>query len=149
MSSAGLLFLLKIVPRVDKVIIPRTKGRLSSIGFDKVGLLTTTGAKSHRQRTQPVTVIDDGGGLIVIGSNYGRPSHPAWTYNLDADPRCTVVFRGRPTPYRAELLHGADRAHAWAVAVDFYAGYGRYQVNATPRSIKLYRLRVASGSPAR
>ncbi|WP_424751701.1 hypothetical protein [Mycobacterium sp.] len=46
MSPAGYQFLLHLTPRIDKVLIPRTNGRLSPMGFDKVGLVTTTDAKS-------------------------------------------------------------------------------------------------------
>lgn len=46
MSRVGWQFLLRVAPRIDKVLIPRTKGRLSSTGFDKVGLVTTTGARA-------------------------------------------------------------------------------------------------------
>ena len=146
MSRAGLQFLLKVAPRIDKVVIPRTKGRLSSTGFDKVGLVTTTGAKSGRQLTHPLVLIDDGDGLIAIASNYGRAVHPGWSYNLDAHPDCLVEFRGPVAPYRAERLEGQDRVRAWATAVDFYAGYERYRVSSAPREIKLYRLRpVPSG----
>jgi hypothetical protein len=77
MSRAGFWFLLHVAPRIDKVVIPRTNGRLSSAGLNKVGLVITTGAKSGQQRTQPLVLIGDGDGLLAVGSNYGRATHPA------------------------------------------------------------------------
>ena len=53
MSPPGYQFVLRLAPRIDKALIPRTNGRLSSVGIDKVGLVTTTGAKSGLPRTQP------------------------------------------------------------------------------------------------
>ncbi len=141
MSRAGLQFLLKVAPKIDKAVIPRTKGRLSATGIDKVGLVTTTGAKTGERRTHPLALIDDGDGLIAIASNYGRSSHPAWSYNLDAHPECQVEYRGPVAAYRAERLEGEERARAWTTAVDFYAGYERYRVTSAPRVIKVYRLR--------
>ena len=141
MSPLGYRFLLNVAPRIDKVLIPRTRGRLSSAGFDRVGLVTTTGAKSGLPRTQPLVLVDDSDGLLAIGSNYGRPPHPAWSTNMLAHPECTVEFRGPPTLYRAELLSGDARASAWAVATDFYAGYERYRASCAPREIRLFRLR--------
>lgn len=140
MSPAGYQFVLHLAPRIDKVLIPRTKGRLSSAGIDRVGLVTTTGAKSGLPRTQPLVLIEDGGGLLAIGSNYGRPSHPSWSANLQAHPDCTVEFKSAPAQYRAELLTGADRASAWATATDFYAGYERYRTKCAPREIRIFRL---------
>jgi deazaflavin-dependent oxidoreductase (nitroreductase family) len=141
MSRAGLQFLLKLAPKIDKVVIPRTKGRLSSTGIDKVGLVTTTGAKSGLPRTQPLVLIDDGDGLLAIASNYGRAFHPGWAHNLAAHPECEVEFRGPAAPYRAEQLTGEARAQAWATAVDFYAGYERYRATSAPREIRVFRLR--------
>jgi deazaflavin-dependent oxidoreductase (nitroreductase family) len=141
MSRAGYQFLLHVAPRIDKVAIPRTNGRFSSTGFDKVGLVTSTGAKSGQPRTHPLVLIDDGAGLLAIGSNYGRAAHPAWSANLIAHPECTVEFRGAPAAYQAELLVGPEREGAWATAVDFYAGHERYRQTCAPRQIRVFRLR--------
>lgn len=141
MSPAGYQFLIRLAPRIDKVLIPRTNGRLSSAGIDRVGLVTTTGAKSGLPRTHPLVLIDDSDGLLAIGSNYGRAHHPAWTANLLAHPECTVEFTAPPAQYRAELLTGDARASAWARATDFYAGYERYRASCAPREIRLFRLR--------
>jgi len=67
MSPAGYHFLLHLAPRIDKVLIPRTNGRLSSAGIDKVGLVTTTGAKARQSRTHPLALIVDIDGLLPIG----------------------------------------------------------------------------------
>jgi deazaflavin-dependent oxidoreductase (nitroreductase family) len=141
MSPAGYQFLLRLAPRIDKVLIPRTNGRLSSAGIGKVGLVTTTGAKSGQSRTRPLVLIVDIDGFLAIGSNYGRTNHPAWSTNLLAHPECTVEFMGPPTEHTAELLTGDARASAWATVADFYAGYERYQASCAPREIRLFRLR--------
>jgi deazaflavin-dependent oxidoreductase (nitroreductase family) len=141
MSQAGYRFLLHVAPRMDKLLIPPTRGRLSSIGIGRVGLVTTTGAKSGLQRTLPLTLIKDSDGLLAIGSNYGRAKHPAWSSNLLAHPQCTIEFMGPPAKYRAEPLTGDARASAWATATDYYAGYERYRAKCAPREIRVFRLR--------
>ena len=145
MSRAGKLFAVRLAPRFDKVVIPRTKGRLSSAGIDTVGLVTTTGAKSGQPRTQPLILIEDSDGLLALGSNYGREKHPAWSANLVAHPECTVEFRGPPAQYRAEVLTGDARAAAWATVVDFYAGYENYRASCAPREIRVFLLRPIGG----
>jgi deazaflavin-dependent oxidoreductase (nitroreductase family) len=141
MSPLGYQFVLHLAPRIDKVLIPPTNGRLSSFGIGKVGLVTTTGAKSGLQRTHPLTLIKDSDGLLAIGSNYGRAQHPGWSANLLAHPECAVEFMGPAAQYRAELLSGEARAAAWATATDFYAGYERYRASCAPREIRIFRLR--------
>lgn len=146
MSRIGMQFMLHVAPPFDKAVIPRTKGRFSSAGIDKVGLVTSTGAKSGRPRTHPLALFDDpdhADGLLAIGSNYGRPTHPAWSANLLKHPECTVEFRGPPRQYRAELISGEPRAAAWANAVDYYAGFENYRINCAPREIRIFRLRPA------
>ena len=143
MSRPGYILATRVAPPVDKMLISRTKGRLSTMGINKVGLVTTTGAKSGQPRTQPLILIDDGDGLLAIGSNYGGAKHPAWSANLVANPDCTLEFRGASTPYRAELLTGEQRAAAWAMAVDLFAGYDSYRTRCAPREIRVFRLRPA------
>lgn len=145
MSSVGYQFLTHLAPRIDKALIPRTGGHLSSAGFDAVGLVTTTGAKSGQPRTQPLALIDDADGLLAVGSNYGRPSHPSWSTNLLAHPECTVEFKSAPAQYQAELLTGVERAAAWATATDYYAGYESYRTACAPREIRIFRLRPRTG----
>ena len=141
MSRLGYQYLRHVAPRIDKVVIPRTGGKLSSTGLNKVGLLTSIGAKSGQRRTQPLAFIDDGDGLLAIGSNYGQAHHPAWSHNLLAHPECEVEFRGPPAPYRAELRTGDEHERAWSTIVDFYAGYAKYAASAAPREIRVFRLR--------
>lgn len=145
MSRAGYVLGSQLAPRVDKLLIPRTNGRLSTMGIDKVGLVTTTGAKSGKPRAQPLTLLDDGDGLLAVGSNYGREKHPSWSANLLAHPECTVELGGPAKIYRAELLTGDERADAWATAVDAFAGYENYRKLCAPREIRIFRLRPAAG----
>jgi deazaflavin-dependent oxidoreductase (nitroreductase family) len=141
MSRIGYWSLLHVAPKIDKVIIPRTKGRLSATGIDKVGLLTSTGAKSGTDRVQPLVCIDfDDDSILLIGSNYGREKHPAWTYNLIANPDCMLEFRGEPAPYVARMLEDEEYDRAWDLAVDFYAGYATYKATSAPRRIRIARL---------
>ncbi|WP_244892665.1 nitroreductase family deazaflavin-dependent oxidoreductase [Mycobacterium asiaticum] len=141
MSKFGYQMAIHVAPHIDRRLIPWTGGRLGTMGFGKVGLVTSVGAKSGEERTHPLTLIPDSDGLLAIGSNYGRAKHPAWSANLKANPECTIEFNGPPRRYRAELLTGAEREAAWARAVDFYAGYEAYRESAAPREIRVFRLR--------
>src|SRR5256885_15794665 len=61
-------------------------------------LLTTTGAKSGRQRTAVVGYRPYGDDLANIASGNGAPNDPHWFANPEKDPVATVgVGRGRFT----------------------------------------------------
>ena len=53
-------------------------------------LLTTTGAKSGKERTAVLGFGKDGDRYVVIASGNGAPSHPGWYFNLLARPIATV-----------------------------------------------------------
>ncbi|WP_258534930.1 nitroreductase family deazaflavin-dependent oxidoreductase [Streptomyces sp. PT12] len=54
-------------------------------------LITTVGARSGRPRTVPTLSFRlDDGNLLIIGSNGGADTDPAWYHNLIKDPRMTV-----------------------------------------------------------
>lgn len=140
MSRAGYEYTLRLAPRIDRILIPRTHGWFSSLGLNRVGFLTSKGAKSGTTRVNPIVFIRHGDELLAIGSNYGRPVHPSWSANLIVHPECEVEFLGPRAPYRAELLAGIERDRTWATVLDYSVAYARYAEKAAPRQIRVFRL---------
>ena len=60
------------------------------VGQERVLLLTTTGRKSGKSHTVPVSFFTSGGVPFVIASNAGLESHPAWYLNLSAQPQVQI-----------------------------------------------------------
>ena len=92
--------------------------------------LTTTGARSGRPRTVPLVGIPDGERLILIASNWGQAKHPAWYYNVKANPQVTITRDGVARPYIAREVTGEERAACWGRAVAVYPGYRGYAARA-------------------
>jgi deazaflavin-dependent oxidoreductase (nitroreductase family) len=65
-------------------------------------LLTHTGAKSGKRRTTPLTYFTDRGSVILIASRGGHRHHPAWYYNLVANPEVELWTKGGGGRYRAQ-----------------------------------------------
>jgi deazaflavin-dependent oxidoreductase (nitroreductase family) len=134
-----------LAPGVDPPLLRLTGGRVSSLYPVPVMMLTTTGAKSGLPRTLPLVYITDGDSLILIASNYGNTSHPAWYRNLVANPTVDVLAGKRSGAYTAsEITVPAERDRAWDLALDMYAGYGDYEGRAGDRKIPLIRLERGS-----
>jgi deazaflavin-dependent oxidoreductase (nitroreductase family) len=134
-------YLKRIAPRLDPPLLRLTGGRVSSVYPVPVMLLTTTGAKTGLPRTLPLLYLDDGDDIILIASNYGKTSHPAWYRNLVANPKVEVLAGKRSGTYSAaEITDAAERDRAWDLALDMYAGYGDYEGRAGRRTIPLVRL---------
>jgi deazaflavin-dependent oxidoreductase (nitroreductase family) len=140
-SAPGNWYLRKIAPRLDPPMLRLTGGRVSSVFPVPVMLLTTTGAKSGQPRTLPLLYLTDGERLVLIASNYGSTSHPAWYRNLTANPTVEVLAGKRSGKYTAsEIKDTGERDRVWQLAVDQYAGYGDYEERAGDRTIPLVRL---------
>ena len=52
-------------------------------------LLHTTGAKSGKERVNPLAYQADGDGYVVFASKGGAPTNPDWFHNLLANPHVT------------------------------------------------------------
>src|SRR6266550_4073935 len=72
-------------------------------------LLTTRGAKTGHERTNPLAYTRDGDRIFVIASKGGAPTNPDWYRNLRANPRVTVELgpeRFEPTSRRGRACAG-------------------------------------------
>jgi len=109
-SGAGTWYLKQIAPRIDPPLLRLSGGRVSSVYPTPVMLLTTTGAKSGLPRTLPLVYLTDGEQVILMASNYGKTSHPAWFRNLTANPKVEVLAGKRSGTYAAsEITDAGDR----------------------------------------
>jgi deazaflavin-dependent oxidoreductase (nitroreductase family) len=139
-------YMKRVAPRLDPPLLRLTGGRVSSIYPVPIMLLTTTGAKTGRPRTLPLLYVTDGDRLILIASNYGNTSHPAWYRNLVANPKAEVLAGKKSGTYSAaEITDPLERDRAWDLALDMYAGYGDYEGRAGDRRIPLVRLERTTG----
>ncbi|MFF7094309.1 nitroreductase family deazaflavin-dependent oxidoreductase [Streptomyces rubradiris] len=131
----------RVIPALDRAVHRLTGGRvLPSARMLPGVILTSTGARSGLPRRTPLACVpEEDGGWLLIGSNFGRPAHPAWTRNLLAHPDATVAWRGRDIPVTARLLTGADRTAAWREALALWPPYAVYQ-SRVEREIRLFRL---------
>ena len=94
-------------------------------------LLTTTGARSGQRRTTPMMYVPDGERLLVIASNAGAPSHPAWYYNLLAHPQVTVEVGRETFDATALVTEGAERQRLWASIVEKNPFFADHQAKIT------------------
>jgi deazaflavin-dependent oxidoreductase (nitroreductase family) len=117
--------------------------RGASLGGMPVLLLTTRGRKSGATRTVPVVAFVDDGQTYVIASMGGQPQHPAWFFNLEANPDVYVQLGPERWRARAEILPAERRAEIWPRITARYPNFGEYQTK-TSRVIPVVRLARAS-----
>ena len=103
-------------------------------------LLTTLGRKTGTPHRVPLLYLRDGEDLVVIASWGGRPNHPHWYLNLEADPKAQVQVLGNTWTVTAEPMQEPERTQWWPKIVEAYDGYAAYQAR-TDRPIPVVRLR--------
>jgi deazaflavin-dependent oxidoreductase (nitroreductase family) len=135
------MLIFKLFMAIQVGLYRLTGGKLGGTvrGF-KVLLLTTTGRKSGQARTVPLGRFDWPGGYVVVASNSGQPSHPAWYFNLKNNPKVTVQVLDKVMPATAEVLAGQERAQAWQHVITTSPLYANYEKQ-TSREIPLVLLR--------
>jgi deazaflavin-dependent oxidoreductase (nitroreductase family) len=116
--------------RLHQAVYELTDGR---IGHRMVGspslLLHTTGRRSGRRRTSALIYALDGRDDVVVASNWGQQSDPAWLLNVRANPSVEVQVARRREPATARVVEADDPEYArlWAIANrsnhDRYTGY--------------------------
>ena len=86
-----LKFLKWLITTANIGLIKVSKGRLgaSFLGVP-VLLLTSLGRKSGEPRTLPLYYMADGERVVLVASNAGTASDPAWLLNLRANPAVQV-----------------------------------------------------------
>ncbi|MEV5974272.1 nitroreductase family deazaflavin-dependent oxidoreductase [Streptomyces sp. NPDC051921] len=137
-----------VIPAMDRAVHRITRGKVMLSAQMLPGvILTAKGAKSGQPRVTPLACMPEPEGTwLLIGSNFGRPGHPAWTANLLAHPDAEVSWRGESFPVRARLLAGEERAEAWRAVLAFWPPYATYQAR-IEREIRLFRLTRGPGGP--
>lgn len=104
--------------------------------------LTTRGARSGLERTVLVLGVVVGDRLAVIGSNWGQETHPAWVFNLMANPDAVAGHQGHRTPVRGQLVTDeTELDQIWTHAVQISPGFAEYPQLAAGRHIKTFWLR--------
>jgi deazaflavin-dependent oxidoreductase (nitroreductase family) len=143
-SKPGSWFYINVAMRVDRVLLPLSRGRVSISVGQQVGILESVGAKSGELRKTPLLFIRDGDHVVLIASMGGAPRHPSWLHNIRANPRVKFLGPGGATgDYIAREAQGDERGRLWDEAVDYYAGYATYKVRAGEREIPIVVLERA------
>jgi len=90
-------------------------------------LLTTKGAKSGKERVNPMMYQAVGESYAVFASKGGAPEHPAWYHNLLADPDVTVEVGTALVPVSARVAEGEERELIWQRQKSDYPGFADYE----------------------
>jgi deazaflavin-dependent oxidoreductase (nitroreductase family) len=90
-------------------------------------LITTRGRKTGRLRRTALIYGKDGDRYIVVGSNGGRPNHPAWYLNLVDHPGVRVQVGTSSFVALARTATAEEKPRLWALMAAIFPQYNGYQ----------------------
>jgi deazaflavin-dependent oxidoreductase (nitroreductase family) len=145
-SRPGAWLFAKSLHHMDRLVLRLSRERVTVPGV-LAGLpvitLATTGALTGQRREVPLVGVPSGDHIAVIGTRFGQPRTPGWYFNLRADPRAEIGYRGRTVPVVAREAEGEERETVWARGCEIYAGYQAYARRIDHRQIHVMILEPA------
>ncbi len=143
-GSVAFRVAMKVIGAIHRTLYRASDGKLGKTFFGStVLLLTTTGRKTRRPRTWPISYLQEGDRFIILAANGGQPRHPSWYLNLQANPRVSVQIGDVTRLMIARTAEGDERTRLWSRAVKEYPAYGQYQQK-TDREIPVLVLHPAT-----
>ena len=100
-------------------------------GGNSLLLLRTTGARSGKQRVNPLAYPTDGERLVIIASKGGTPTNPDWYHNIVAHPDVTVEVGTETFEARATVVEGPERDELYAKQAAIMPNFAEYQEKTT------------------
>jgi deazaflavin-dependent oxidoreductase (nitroreductase family) len=136
-----------IITPLDRLVHRLSRGKVMfSRGLVPTLMLTTTGSRTGQPRTVPLACMPDGEAIYLVGSNFGRQEHPAWSWNLIKHPEAQVSFNGEELKVTARLLSDDEKADVWPRLLTVWPIYDRY-VARSGRNLRVFRLERSGGEP--
>jgi deazaflavin-dependent oxidoreductase (nitroreductase family) len=94
-------------------------------------LLHSTGAKSGKERVNPMMYRKVGDQMAVFASKAGAPTNPDWYHNLVAHPEATIEIGTETVPVVARVATGDERTEIWEAHKKAVPGFADYEKSTT------------------
>lgn len=94
-------------------------------------LLNTTGAKSGLPRVHPLVCTELEKGLVIIASKGGAPTHPAWYFNILANPQVAVEYGTEKFSAFARVTEEPERTELYNIMAEIYPFFADYRQKTT------------------
>lgn len=94
-------------------------------------LLHSVGARSGKERINPMMYQAVGDAYAVFASKAGAPSNPDWYHNLVANPAATIEVGARTVEVEARVAEGEERDNIWETQKERYPGFADYEASTT------------------
>jgi deazaflavin-dependent oxidoreductase (nitroreductase family) len=119
----------------NRSVIEQFRANDGQVGGNFAGapvlLLHTTGAKTGRERVNPMMYLEDDGRTYVFASKAGADTHPDWYHNLVAHPDVTAEIGTETVSATAVTIPEPERRRVYDIQASRYPGFADYEVKTT------------------
>jgi deazaflavin-dependent oxidoreductase (nitroreductase family) len=90
-------------------------------------LLTTRGRKSGQLRRTALIYGEHGSSYLLVASQGGADTHPAWYLNLTANPEVELQVGSEKFSARARTATEQEKSELWTAMTAIWPAYDEYQ----------------------
>lgn len=126
-------------------VFKASKGRLWKHfpGGFPICVLGCKGAKSGQLREVALIHLPYKDKELLVASQGGMQPHPAWYYNVSANPEVTITVAGGSKDYIARQVDDDEKRDLWPHLLSLYPDFDEYQAR-TDRNIAVFMCDLAS-----
>jgi len=136
-----------------RLAIRLSGGRMGARSLTRDGMgtliLTTTGRRSGARRDTPIYYMPDGDRFVVVASNAGGTTDPAWWLNLQASGTAQIRTSAGSASVRARKASKQERERLWPELVRRNPRYAHYvEQTGRPIPVVILESRVSGDGPS-
>ena len=118
----------KFFTALNVFIFKISGGRIGNkLGKQSVLLLHTIGRKTGKTYTTTLSYYRDGENYLVVGSNWGKETHPGWFHNLQHEPNTTIQVGNETIKVQAHQAQEDEYRRLWQFVTGVNHQYIEYQ----------------------
>jgi deazaflavin-dependent oxidoreductase (nitroreductase family) len=115
----------------NTAIIDEFRANAGKVGGNFEGapmlILHTTGAKTGKERVNPLVYQAVGDDVAIFASKGGAPDNPDWFHNLRAHPDVSIEIGTETVPVRARVAEGDEHERIWTRQKELIPGFADYE----------------------
>ena len=115
-------------------------GKVAQYAGYPLVILHTVGAKSGEIHLVPLVLIIEDDAMLLLGSAAGAKKHPAWVFNLRANPEITIELGSERFTARLNELAAREAQEQVSRQLENSDQYAHYVETAAPREIPVFRI---------
>jgi deazaflavin-dependent oxidoreductase (nitroreductase family) len=106
-------------------------------------ILHSTGAKSGKERLNPLVYQDLEGRIAIFASKAGATTHPDWYHNVVANPKASIEVGTDSFDVNAVVVSGDERSTIWETQKATFGNFADYEKTTGGREIPVVVLERA------